>query len=493
MLYSSHLIPRIRNPKRRNQNETHRDKNRANHPLYRNSSLCLLHFSPRRHGLETHETRPLHSGEHTRQFLDIKKGSTTGLYIENHGVLLIANGGIKREFRVHIIDDKSVNIAISDKDVWQIQQSRSNAKGQWDFLDESEVLHIQKNRDDKSSENEEEKIFEFFMVEKRPDTSQSQNEVVKKQLTEFLSIYGNTIGQLKDDDRVTILLHLSEHSYGFGSLHPYKQTEALEKTYETSKKQMEALKKTDEADKKQMEALKKKIETSKKQLETYKKKIEEVKKRHETSKNVAFKIAKPKGKFFEATVTKRDIEAYNRGKIDEQTFQARITFREHKPQPSRDKRIDIMADILTNILKKDTDLRFLSGTQCTGFYQKGIGALFLISQKSNLFGYDWYKRESDENDGLGAFKTAVIETLADYGPTLRDLSPEESIIVHANLIKDSDHKIMRIVRMKKDKTSEIMKSPDRILFRVAKRDIEAYASQKIDLDTLKKRVAITEM
>ena len=28
---------------------------------------------------------------------------------------------------------------------------------------------------------------------------------------------------------------------------------------------------------------------------------------------------------------------------------------------------------------------------------------------------------------------------------------------------------------------------------VAKRDIEAYASQKIDLDTSKKRVAITEM
>ena len=33
----------------------------------------------------------------------------------------------------------------------------------------------------------------------------------------------------------------------------------------------------------------------------------------------------------------------------------------------------------------------------------------------------------------------------------------------------------------------------RILFRVTKRDIEAYASQKIDLDTFKKRVVITEM
>ena len=59
------------------------------------------------------------------------------------------------------------------------------------------------------------------MVEKRPDTSQSQNEVIKKQLTEFLSIYGNTIGQLKDDDRVTILLQLAERtlrSFSFSHL-----------------------------------------------------------------------------------------------------------------------------------------------------------------------------------------------------------------------------------------------------------------------------------
>ena len=181
----------------------------------------------------------------------------------------------------------------------------------------------------------------------------------------------------------------------------------------------------------------------------------------------------------EASVTKRDIEAYNRGKIDEQTFYDRITFREHEPQPSRDNRIDIMADILTNILKKDSDLHFLSGTQCTGFYQKGIGALFLVSRKSSLLHF--------EPKNTDAFKTAVIETLADYGPTLRGLSPEESIIVHTNLTGQSHFKIAD-----KDKTADI-KPPDRILFRVAKRDLDAYASQKIDLDTFKKRVAITEM
>ena len=299
------------------------------------------------------------------------------------------------------------------------------------------------------------------MTEKKSEVAQSakkeQNEVLKKQITEFLGIYGNAIGQLKDDDRVTILLHSTErdfHSFSFSHLD--RQRDALNK--EASKKWMETVNKAQEASKKQLETLRIRMEASKKEP-------------------------------LEATVTKRDIDAYNRGKIDEQTFQDRITFREHEPQSSRDKRINIMADILTNILKKDTDLRFLSHTKSTGFYQKGIGALFLVSQQDNQRWYGWYKQESDSNrdDELNAFKTAVIETLADYGPTLRGLSPEESIIVHANLVGQSYYKIGH-----KDKTTEI-KLPDRILFRVAKRDIEAYASQKIDLDTFKKRVAITEM
>ena len=408
------------------------------------------------------------------QFFDEKNVSTTGLYIKNHGVLLIASGGVKPEIRVRMIDDKSVNIAISDKAVWQIQKSRSNAKSRWDFLDESEVLHIQKNRDDKSSENEEEEIFEFFMVEKRPDTSQSQNEAIKKQITEFLSIYGNTIGQLKDDDRVTILLHSTErYSHSFSSSHFDKQMEALKKQHEGLKKQMETLKETHESSDKQME------EVQKKQMGSLGIRMGVLQKEREASKNIAFTITHPKGILLEAAITKRDIDAYNRGKIDEQTFHDRITFREHKPQPARDKTIDIMADILINILKKDTDLHFLSGTQCTGFYQKGIGTLFLVSQKPSLLHF--------EPKNIDTLKAAVIATLADYGPTLRGLSPEESIIVHANLTGQSHYKIGH-----KDKTTDI-KRPDRILFHVAKRDIDAYASQKIDLDTFKKRVAITEM
>lgn len=399
------------------------------------------------------------------QFFDEKKVSTTGLYIENHGVLLIASGWTQKyEIRARVID-KSESITTPVKGVIQSQSVMDRG---------DRVLRIQKIKRDKNSENEEEEILEFSMTSKTPEASQSQNEAKKKQITEFLSLYGNAIGQLKDDDRVTILLHSTErYFHSFSSSHFDKQTEILKKQQEAFKKQIETMKKTHESPEKQME------EAQKKQQETLGIRIGVLQKEWEASKNIAFKIAHPTGILLEATITKRDIDAYNRGKIDEQTFHDRITFREHKPQPARDKTIDIMADILTNILKKDTDLRFLSGTQCTGFYQKGTGALFLVSQKPSLLHF--------EPKNINTLKAAVIATLADYGPTLRGLSPEESIIVHANLIGQSHYKIGQ-----KDKTTEI-KLPDRILFRVAKRDIEAYASQKIDLDTFKKRVTITEM
>ena len=368
------------------------------------------------------------------QFFDEKKVSTTGLYIENHGVLLIASGGIhKYEVRVHATGAENVDIAISDMDVWQIPKSGG----------------------DKSRKNEEEKILEFSITEKKPEAAQSakkdQNEALKKQITEFLSIYGNAIEQLKDDNRVTVLLHPAEHSSSVKFIVHADSTHADKIHIKQST--------IDRSGDIQFE-----IEEAKKQIE-------------EVSKHI--KIVTPKRILLEATVTKRDIDAHNRGKIDEQTFQDQITFREHEPQPARDKTIDIMADILSNVLKKNTDLHFLSDTKSIGFYQKGTGALFLISQKPSLLHF--------EPKNINTLKAAVIATLADYGPTLRGLSPEESIIVHTNLVGQSHFKIGH-----KDKTTDI-KRPNRILFRVAKRDIEAYASQKIDLDTFKKRVVITEM
>ena len=71
------------------------------------------------------------------QFFDEKKVSTTGLYIENHGVLLIASGGIhKYEVRVRVIGkDESSDICYIrqrcySKTDGQRRQSSSNTEEQ---------------------------------------------------------------------------------------------------------------------------------------------------------------------------------------------------------------------------------------------------------------------------------------------------------------------------------------------------------------------------
>ncbi|MXZ09638.1 MAG: hypothetical protein F4Y79_09360 [Gemmatimonadetes bacterium] len=93
------------------------------------------------------------------QFFEEKKVSTTGLYIENHGISLIASGGVEKyEIRVHAIGDKNVNIvAIPDKN----------------------VVRIQKTKRDKSNENEEEEILEFSMTGKTPEASQNEKKRTK--------------------------------------------------------------------------------------------------------------------------------------------------------------------------------------------------------------------------------------------------------------------------------------------------------------------------
>ena len=272
----------------------------------------------------------------------------------------------------------------------------------------------------------------------------------KKHIAEFLSTYANAIGQLKDDDRVTILLYASK----IDMPDPNSKMRDIDSLMKSAIDSLYAGK--GDADREM--AWKKKMAVA----------------MHDVERQLSKLFQGDRGGvFLEATATKRDIDAYNRGKIDEQTFQNRMAFREHEPQSSHNKKIDIMTDILSGVIKRegDADFHFLSGAQSMGLYQKGIGAIFLVSQERD-FWYDWYKKnKTDASDRLESLKTAVIETLADYGPTLRDLPAEESIIVHAALGKDDD----------------------RLIFRVSKRDIDAYASKKIDLDTFRARVEITEM
>ena len=385
------------------------------------------------------------------RFFDTEEGSTTGLYIENYGVVLIARDS---EPDIHFNLTKTYGIG-----------SRVQVRMIGD-----------KNEHDKSSPN--------------VHLSQNENQIErqKKQITEFLSTYGNAIGQLKDDDRVTVLLQSPGQNISLRIAAP-KVDYRIVDTDSTN------------ADTVHVEKHVYRTPGSRHQID-----IEQIvsdvhgqiqSALHEHGDNIQVRVKtindndelhrENKDTRFEATVTKRDIDAFSRGKIDEQTFQNRITFKEHKPEPTRDKKIDIMADILSSALKSDSDLHILGHTKSTGLYQKGVGALFLISHQPDLSGTDL----ENEPNPLDTTKTTIIETLADYGATLRNLSQDESIIVHTTL---NGTQIVRINR--NNKTTNISgpsKRPERLLFRVSKNDIDAYASGKLNLEAFRKKVEITEM
>ena len=383
------------------------------------------------------------------RFFETEEGSTTGLYVKDYGVILVAQD---LDHDIHV--DMTRKFGIGSR-VRVVMRSDNDGK-----TTKTAQLH----------ENE------------------NPNETRKKRVTEFLSTYGNAIGQLNDDDRVTVLLRPSAHKIAVRTGSPVVNYRVVDTD-------------STQADSVRVEKRVYRTPGSRHEID-----IEQIVNSvagnlHDALKHNGIQVRVKRGdddheddpddNLFEATALKSDIDAYNRNKIDERTFTNRITFHEHKPQPSRDKKIDIMADILSSALKQDSGLHMLEHSKSTGLYQKGIGAIFLVSHHGFL------DPESETNP-LDALKTTVIETLADYGPTLRDLSSDESIIVQANLRGDGDFEhIVHIVRInRKDKTTNVSdnsKHPNRILFRVSKRDIDAYASKKIDLNAFRKKVEITEM
>ena len=388
------------------------------------------------------------------RFFDTEEGSTTGVYIKDYGIVLVA-----RDMSHDIHVDMAKKAGRSHSIQVRIVQPDS-------------AVHLNTGNSYKTKSNEE------------------NRETRKQRITEFLSTYGNAIGQLKNDDRVTILLRPASHKIAVRTGSPvvnYRvvdtdstQTDSVrveKRIYRTPSSRHEI----------DIEHLVNGVTgTLSEALKHYNNAI-----RVRVQRGDDDNEADPDDNLFEATALKSDIDAYNRNRIDEQTFQNRITFQEHKPQLSRDKKIDIMADILSSALKQDSDLHLLDQPKSTGFYQKDVGAMFLLSHHTPTVWND------DEAEPLASLKTTIIETIADYGPTLRELSPNETVAVHANLNGNRDFQhIVKIARINnKNKTSTFTRpeNPDRILFRVKKRDIDAYANKKIDLNTFRKTVEITEM
>ncbi len=151
-----------------------------------------------------------------------------------------------------------------------------------------------------------------------------------------------------------------------------------------------------------------------------------------------------------ATVKKSAIDAFREGRIDSATFRQRITFSEHTDS----KKTDIMAGILDQVLGGRGSRPWLH-KRTLGVYQPDVGALFLISDPIRVA----------NPLPRATVKANIVEAVADYGATLRQVQSDEHVIVE--------------YRSPFSARSALLKVP--------KSAIDAYARGDLDLDGFSKK------
>ena len=152
-----------------------------------------------------------------------------------------------------------------------------------------------------------------------------------------------------------------------------------------------------------------------------------------------------------ATVKKSAIDAFREGRIDSATFRQRIAFAEYEDL----RKIDIMAGILDQVFRHDSYPPWSRIQRTLGMYQPDVGALFFLSDPMRVA----------NPLPRATVKANIVEAVADYGATLRQVQSDEHVIVE--------------YRSPFSARSALLKVP--------KSAIDAYALGDLDLDAFRKK------
>lgn len=154
----------------------------------------------------------------------------------------------------------------------------------------------------------------------------------------------------------------------------------------------------------------------------------------------------------EATVTKSNIIDFRRGRINDNEFRKRVTFRERNQDDDVKRNLDIMAEIMETALSKKYHNDFGAENLSQGIHLEGLGVLFFMKGILNHsvvaspidFYVDEYlksqevkivRKEREEKsmkmlrELLDEFKTVLVEVVGDYGHTLRSLKPTDYVVI----------------------------------------------------------------
>ena len=333
----------------------------------------------------------------------------------------------------------------------------------------------------------------------------------QNRLEEFLGTYADAIHQLKDEDRITVLVHYQPVS-PIPFIAKAKELQAIAKTREL---QLQAAAKA-----KELQAIAQQLNPRDSLKSPPKGRMvpkqhvsvrvrgdatdaadptrAEIQRRKDTWTRL--RILKDnyavlsEQVYSEVTAKKRDIVAYRRERINEAEFRKRIVSREHKPDASTMKKIGVLAIILDKALKRPDHLvpRF---DKTLGIYQEGLGALFFVNAGSKyrmdhpvfknktkalmspIHRRTQGKADTEESQILDRFKEDLINVVGDYGYSLRTLKPQEYIVVE--------------VRFPEALWSG-WSAPRGLVLKVRKKDVDAYIREDLDLAAFRQKVDIQE-
>ena len=152
-----------------------------------------------------------------------------------------------------------------------------------------------------------------------------------------------------------------------------------------------------------------------------------------------------------ATVKKSAIDAFREGRTDSATFRQRIAFAEYGDL----RKIDIMAGILDQVFRHDSYPPWSRIQRTLGMYQPDVGALFFLSDPIRVA----------NPLPRATVKANIVEAVADYSATLRQVQSDEHVIVE--------------YRSPFSARSALLKVP--------KSAIDAYARGDLGLDAFRKK------
>ena len=205
------------------------------------------------------------------------------------------------------------------------------------------------------------------------------------------------------------------------------------------------------------------------------------------------------------TAKKSDIVNFRKGKIDEKTFRNRVTFHKRLDSKQKNRNIDIMANILNTALNRKHRGEFRMDGKNRGIYLDGLGALFFIRGyllgERDVITYEYYlgkylkeqeemqasrvktttkskKPEERIKESIKGFKDELVELVGDYGHTLRTLKPTEYVVVNINF--------------KDNWRAHFLESPQQVILKVRKQDLDRYDRGELTLAALRKKVEIQE-